>query len=75
MKANHNSLADALQAFIDSGAKWMIPMHYGTFELSDEPASAPLRTLLAEAEEKGLRERVRSLAINESVLFDKNEGR
>jgi hypothetical protein len=28
-----------------SGAKKMIPMHYGTFDLSDEPASEPVRLL------------------------------
>ena len=30
----HTSPEDAVQAFLDLGARWMVPMHYGTFRLS-----------------------------------------
>lgn len=70
MEANHNSPADALKAFSDIGAKFMIPMHYGTFDLSDEPPSAPLRELLAAAANERLTDRMRILTINESLDLD-----
>lgn len=45
MSQSHMSPADALKAFGDTGAKTMIPMHYGTFDLSDEPLGDPERVL------------------------------
>ncbi|HKX84533.1 MAG TPA: MBL fold metallo-hydrolase [Pyrinomonadaceae bacterium] len=70
MEPNHNNPADALKAFMDSRARALVPMHYGTFDLSDEPPSAPLRTLKAEAERAGVLERLHPLAINESIDID-----
>ena len=67
MEANHNSPVEALQAFLDSGAKVLVPMHYGTFDLSDEPPNTPLKTLMAEAEKVGLSDRIKILVINESL--------
>lgn len=67
MKPNHNSPADALQAFVDTRARIMIPMHYGTFDLSDEPPGDPLRQLRQKASEMQLTERVKVLTINESL--------
>ena len=69
MEPNHNNPADAMKAFIDSGAETLIPMHYGTFDLSDEPPSQPLRLLLEEAERSGVKDKVRPLAINEGLAF------
>jgi L-ascorbate metabolism protein UlaG (beta-lactamase superfamily) len=45
MAQSHTSPADGFRAFQDTGAKFMIPMHYGTFDLSDEPIGDPLRVL------------------------------
>lgn len=45
MKSNHMSPADAWQAFNDLGARTLVPMHYGTFDLSDEPIGEPERLL------------------------------
>ena len=67
MEPNHNNPQEALQAFADSKAKVMIPMHYGTFDLSDEPPGDPLRTLLKTAEEKGMGDRIRPIDINDSI--------
>lgn len=69
MEPNHNNPGDVVKAFIDSGAKTLIPMHYGTFNLSDEPPSQPLKFLMNEASKAGISNRVRTLAINESVGF------
>jgi L-ascorbate metabolism protein UlaG (beta-lactamase superfamily) len=72
MEPIHNNPSDALKAFTDSGARYLVPMHYGTFDLSDEPPNEPLRLLLEEAEKHGIKERVRPLAINESLLSGQN---
>ena len=69
MEPNHNNPSDVVKAFIDSGARYLVPMHYGTFDLSDEPPGEPLRLLLEEAETAGVKDRVRALAINESLPF------
>ena len=67
MEANHNSPGDALQAFADLGAKTLIPMHFGTFDLSDEPPSEPLRQLRQGALEMELTDWIKVLTINESL--------
>lgn len=45
MKHNHLNPQEAYDAFKMLGAKQMIPMHYGTFKLSDEPLDEPLAWL------------------------------
>lgn len=45
MKYSHTGPEDALRAFDDLNAKTLIPMHYGTFDLSDEPVSYPEQVL------------------------------
>lgn len=42
MKHNHLNPPEALQAASDLKAKTMIPIHYGTFILSDEPLNEPI---------------------------------
>ena len=54
----HTSPGDAVRAFRDLNARWMIPMHYGTFRLSHEPLDEPLRLLEREAQKAGIEERV-----------------
>ncbi len=45
METNHASPEKAYLAFKDLKAKYMIPMHYGTFDLSDEPVGYPQKML------------------------------
>ena len=54
MQSNHTSPAAAYNAFRDLGAQYMFPMHYGTFDLSDEPLGEPLRWLKNIATENSL---------------------
>lgn len=65
MKANHNNPADVVRAFQDAKAKFLIPMHYGTFDLSDEPPSQPLSFLKEEAKKANIIEKLKPLQINE----------
>lgn len=69
MQPNHNNPADAFQAFWDSQGKTLVPMHYGTFDLSDEPPSQPLTLLKEEAEKRGLSDKLKPLAINQGFYF------
>jgi len=57
-RAVHTSPADAVQAFKDLGAQWMIPMHYGSFRLSHEPVDEPLELLEKESRRAGVSDRV-----------------
>ena len=53
MKPNHISPYDALTASADMHARVTIPMHYGTFDLSDEPLFDPPHVFQSEAKKRG----------------------
>ncbi len=57
-RAVHASPADAVRAFLDMRARWLIPMHYGTFRLSHEPMDEPLQLLAEEATAQRVQDRV-----------------
>ena len=65
----HASPADAVQAFLDIGSRWMAPMHYGTFRLSHEPMDEPLRLLAEEARRHGVKDRVLVMPEGVTHLF------
>lgn len=46
MHQAHISPEDAIKAFNEMSGKYFIPMHFGTFDLSDEPLMQPLDILL-----------------------------
>ncbi len=70
MEPNHNSPIDAIKAFKDIGAKNLVPMHYGRFDLSDEPPNEPIRALRLEAEKAGLTDKLKVITINEHISTD-----
>ena len=45
MKESHMNPEEAVQACNDLGAKVLVPCHWGTFDLSDEPPGEPIRWL------------------------------
>ncbi len=47
MTPQHLSPEDAARAFRDLGARWLVPMHWATFRLTDEPLDEPPRLLRA----------------------------
>jgi len=50
----HTCPEEALQGFLDLGARRMIPMHYGTFRLSQEPMEEPVERLMEAARHAGV---------------------
>ncbi len=55
MKPNHISPYDALTASSDMHACVTIPMHYGTFDLSQEPLFDPPHVFAAEAKKRNMK--------------------
>jgi L-ascorbate metabolism protein UlaG (beta-lactamase superfamily) len=58
MSPNHQDPEHAVQAFIDTNAKQMIPFHFGTFDLSDEPLSEAYCLLDTLRKSQGLGDRI-----------------
>ena len=54
MRFVHENPAEALQTALDVRAARVVGMHYGTFDLTDEPPDEPPRVLRAEADKRGL---------------------
>ena len=68
MEKQHMNPEQAVQAFLDLGARRMVAMHWGTFKLTDEPLDEPPRRLRAEWRRRGLPEQaLRVPAIGETI--------
>lgn len=61
----HLDPAQAYQAFLDLQARFMLPMHWGTFDLTDEPVDLAPEELAAVLDEVGGDPRVHTLAIGQ----------
>ncbi len=76
MRHQHMDPAEAYQAFRDLGAHTMLPMHWGTFDLTDEPLDEPPRALArAIASAEGDPNEVKVLAIGEGWHVPERQGR
>jgi L-ascorbate metabolism protein UlaG (beta-lactamase superfamily) len=69
MSVAHVNPEEAVQIFEDLGGKILIPMHYGTFDLSDEPMGEPIVRLRQNATEKEIEHQVKELAVGEKYLI------
>ena len=69
----HTSPEEAVRGFVETGAEWMVPMHYGTFNLGREPMDEPLQRLLAEATRLGIIHKVRVLEEGETMRLSPQE--
>lgn len=47
MEHHHLNPEQAGQAFLDTGARLLVPMHWGTFQMTDEPLCEPIERLRA----------------------------
>ncbi len=54
MKSGHTTPEEALQVFEDVRGRAFVPIHWGTFDLADEPLDEPPLRLSAEARRRGL---------------------
>jgi L-ascorbate metabolism protein UlaG (beta-lactamase superfamily) len=63
MRPVHVDPPEALDAFEDLGARALVPIHWGTFDLADEPLDEPPRVLLEEAKKRGLADRIHVLPV------------
>ena len=70
MKDSHMTPAEAVEAFNELDGKTFVPMHYGTYDLSDEPLGEPLR-LLRELEAEGKVEgELKVLKVGEALMLE-----
>lgn len=67
MAANHQDPEHAIQAFKDTKAKMLIPFHYGTFDLSDEPLSEPENVLKQLAQKDKIDNQLKIVKLGEVV--------
>jgi N-acyl-phosphatidylethanolamine-hydrolysing phospholipase D len=65
----HLNPEEAVRAATDLGARAAVGMHFGTFDLSDEPLDEPPRRFLAEARAHGLGDRAFLMAVGETRGF------
>lgn len=65
----HMGPDEAMKAFRDMHARWLVPMHYGTFRLAFEEMDEPPRWLTQLAKEQGLTKKVKILAEGVPTLF------
>jgi len=72
----HLSPEEAVQAFLDLKAKIFIPIHWGTFELADEPLDQPPEALHKEIKRRNLaRDRFWILKHGETRIYEHAEFR
>lgn len=71
MRPVHLNPEEALQAFIDTKARYVVPIHWGTFKLADEPLDEPMQRFLEEAGRLGIpQQRILPLRHGETHILD-----
>src|SRR5438874_2078404 len=65
----HMNPEEAVRAFLELGARTLIPMHYGTFRLGFEPMHEPPQRLLKSAREHGIEDKVLVMTEREPVVI------
>lgn len=61
----HMNPLQAVQAFLDLQATYLIPMHWGTFDISEEQLHEPMSLLLEEAKKRNLLEKIRIFKVGD----------
>ncbi len=68
-RKTHMGPDEAHRCFLDLGARWMIPMHFGSFRLSFEDMDEPPRWLRRIARDHGISDRIRILEEGRPSVF------
>lgn len=71
MKEVHANPEEAWQGFEDLGAKRLLPMHYGTYDLSWEPASEPLERITKAAISAGREDDLLGVGVNTPIFLNR----
>ena len=69
MQNAHINPEEAVKAFEETKGKTLIPMHYGTFDLADEPLGEPIKWLTSEMEKQGFLKKLNAPKIGEVVYL------
>jgi L-ascorbate metabolism protein UlaG (beta-lactamase superfamily) len=71
MEHHHLNPEQAGTAFVELGARRLVPMHWGSFQLTDEPLCEPLERLRSWWARQDLRDprRLHSLAVGETLVL------
>ena len=73
MKENHMEPEETIQAFQDLNAHILVPIHWGTFKVTDEPLDEPPKRLLKAAESQGIsRDKIKILKVGETLKVPSN---
>ncbi|MEM6796709.1 MAG: MBL fold metallo-hydrolase, partial [Acidobacteriota bacterium] len=75
MEHSHMNPEQAGQAFEELGARSMVPMHWGTFRLTDEPLREPIERLRDWWRDRRPAGTLHDLAVGERVEFPRPAGR
>ena len=65
MQSSHTTPEEAVTIFNELGGEMFIPMHYGTFDLSDEPLGEPLKRLQEKFFDQNGSESIKILKVGE----------
>jgi L-ascorbate metabolism protein UlaG (beta-lactamase superfamily) len=65
----HMNPEEAVQAFLELGARTLVPMHYGTFRLGYEPMDEPPERLRSSARARGVEKNVIVLTEGQPVVL------
>jgi L-ascorbate metabolism protein UlaG (beta-lactamase superfamily) len=65
----HMTPEDAAQAFLDLRAQRLIPMHYGTFSLTEEPMDEPMSRFIEAATRAGIMSAVDVLSEGQTKIY------
>lgn len=69
MNESHISPKEAVEAFNILNAKNFIPMHYGTYDISNEPLGEPIRKMRKMHEQGKINGKFIELAIGEALAI------
>ncbi|MBS4198299.1 MBL fold metallo-hydrolase [Bacillus sp. FJAT-49732] len=68
MSSQHVNPEEAVKAFLDTGANFMIPMHYGAYRLADDTPKEALDRMYSEWDKRELdKDRLKVIKIGETI--------
>ncbi len=70
MRTQHMNPADAWRGYEELGAPTFVPMHWGTYDLTDEPLNLGVELIVQLAEEAGRSDELRVLAPGQFLVED-----